>query len=39
VESGELPLALQALDPRLDPRLAAGVGLPEHIARWRSLRR
>jgi nitroimidazol reductase NimA-like FMN-containing flavoprotein (pyridoxamine 5'-phosphate oxidase superfamily) len=39
VWAGELPLALKALDPRPDPRLAAGIELPEHVARWRSMRR
>lgn len=35
VWAGELPLVLQALDPRPDPRLAAAIALPEHVARWR----
>jgi nitroimidazol reductase NimA-like FMN-containing flavoprotein (pyridoxamine 5'-phosphate oxidase superfamily) len=39
VWAGELPLALRALDPRPDPRLAAGIVLPEHVARWRPARR
>jgi nitroimidazol reductase NimA-like FMN-containing flavoprotein (pyridoxamine 5'-phosphate oxidase superfamily) len=38
VWAGELPLRLQALDPRPDPRLAAGIALPEHVARWSASR-
>ncbi|MEA2218996.1 MAG: uncharacterized protein QOJ35_1622 [Solirubrobacteraceae bacterium] len=38
VWAGELPLRLQALDPRPDPQLAAGIALPEHVARWSASR-
>ncbi len=34
VWAGEIPLALQAHEPRADPQLAAGVELPAHVSGW-----
>jgi nitroimidazol reductase NimA-like FMN-containing flavoprotein (pyridoxamine 5'-phosphate oxidase superfamily) len=39
VWAGELPLALQAGDPRPDPQLSAGIGPPPHVTRWSASRR
>jgi hypothetical protein len=38
VWAGELPLALQVLDPRPDPQLAAAIALPKHVTRWPATR-
>lgn len=38
VWAGELPLQLQALQPRPDPQLAAGIELPQHVSEWSALR-
>jgi len=39
VWAGEIPLALQARDPRADPQLAEGVALPAHVSAWSAARR
>ncbi len=35
VWAGEIPLALQSLEPRPDPNLAEGIALPQSLARYR----
>lgn len=39
VWAGEIPLELQALDPRPDPQLAADTELPRHVRGWSEARR
>lgn len=34
VWAGEIPLALRALQPRPEPRLHAGINVPEHVTSW-----
>lgn len=36
VWAGEIPLQLQALQPRPDPQLAAGIALPREVSAWRA---
>jgi nitroimidazol reductase NimA-like FMN-containing flavoprotein (pyridoxamine 5'-phosphate oxidase superfamily) len=38
VWAGEIPLVLQALEPRRDPQLAADVEAPEHVTGWHQQR-
>jgi len=38
VWAGEIPLQLQALQPRPDPQLAAGIALPREVSAWRATR-